>query len=94
MDYSEKIDVLTKLKESIENMDKNNQIEVLRLFHKNQVILNENKNGVYVNLTELNHDTLSHIYKFVDYIDSQENKLNQEETIKQEYKNTFFDNKD
>lgn len=93
-DYVVKIELLTKLKQSIENMDKNNQIEVLRLLHKNDVILNENKNGVYVNLTELNSETLNNICKFVEYIDSQENKLNREETIKQEYKNTFFDNKD
>ena len=93
-DYVVKIELLTKLKQSIENMDKNNQIEVLRLLHKNDVILNENKNGVYVNLTELNDETLNNICKFVDYIDSQENKLNHEESMKQEYKNTFFDNKD
>lgn len=91
----EKIEILTKLKNSIESMDKNNQIEVLRLLHKNDVFLNENKNGIYVNITELDDDILEDIYKFVEYIDTQEDKLNHEETEKQKYKNTFFvNNKD
>ena len=91
----EKIEILTKLKNSIEMMDKNNQIEVLRLLHNNHVFLNENKNGIYVNITELDDNILEDIYKFVEYIDKQEDKLNHEETEKQKYKNTFFvNNKD
>jgi len=90
MNDSSKIEILEKLKNSIEGMDKTNQIEVLRLLHKNNVFLNENKNGVYVNLTELNDSVLDNIFKFVEYIDSQENKLNKEETEKQEYINTYF----
>ena len=59
------------------------------------VILNENKNGIYVNITELDDNILEDIYKFVEYIDKQEDKLNHEETEKQKYKNTFFvNNKD
>jgi hypothetical protein len=90
MDNSAKIEILEKLKKSIETMDKINQIEVLRLLHKNNVFLNENKNGVYVNLTELSDNVLDNIFKFVEYIDTQENKLNKEETEKQEYINTYF----
>ena len=88
-----KIELLEKLKKSIENMDKINQIEVLRVLNKNGVFLNENKNGVYVNLTELSDEVLRVIVKFVEYVDSQENQLNKEESEKQEYKNTYFCNK-
>jgi len=87
-----KIVILERLKKSIESMDKINQIEVLRLLHKNNVFLNENKNGVYVNLTELTDSVLENIFKFVEYIDTQENKLNEEENVKQEYINTYFCN--
>jgi hypothetical protein len=87
-----KIVILERLKKSIEGMDKINQIEVLRLLHKNNVFLNENKNGVYVNLTELTDLVLDNIFKFVEYIDTQENKLNEEENEKQEYINTYFCN--
>jgi len=92
---TDKIEMLIKMKNTIECMDKNNQIEVLRLLHKNNAILNENKNGIHINLTELNDNTLSNIYNFVDYINTQENKLNDDEDEKQKYKNMFFvNNKD
>jgi len=45
---------LNYLRESIEHMNKFNQIEVLRLLHKyKDITLNENKNGVLVNLSEI-----------------------------------------
>ena len=42
------------IREQIENMSKFNQIEVLRILknHKN-IIINENKYGIHINLTEL-----------------------------------------
>ena len=91
---SDKIEMLSKMKATIEQMDKNNQIEVLRLLHKNNAILNENKNGIHINLTELQDDTLVNIFNFVEYINTQENKLNDDEYEKQKYKNMFFVNKD
>ena len=91
---NDKIEMLSKMKMTIEGMDKNNQIEVLRLLHKNNAILNENKNGIHINLTELNNDTLINIYNFVEYINTQENKLNDDECEKQKYKSMFFVNKD
>ena len=91
---NDKIEMLSKMKMTIELMDKNNQIEVLRLLHKNNAILNENKNGIHINLTELNDDTLVNIYNFVEYINTQENKLNDDECEKQKYKSMFFVNKD
>ena len=94
-DMDDKIEMLVKMKNSIEAMDKNNQIEVLRLLHKSDVILNENKNGIHIKLTELHDSVLLNIYNYVEYIHTQENKLNQEECEKQKYKNIYFtDNKD
>jgi hypothetical protein len=87
---SDKIEMLSKMKATIEQMDKNNQIEVLRLLHKNNAILNENKNGIHINLTELQESTLINIFNFVEYINTQENKLNDDEYEKQKYKNMFF----
>ena len=45
---------LNYIRDSIENMNKFNQIEVLRILYGNKdVILNENKYGVHINLSEL-----------------------------------------
>ena len=50
---------LNYIRESIENMNKFNQIEVLRILNGDKdVILNENKYGVHVNLTELNKNVI------------------------------------
>jgi len=90
----DRIDKLTIMKNSIENMDKTNQIEVLRLLNNYDVVLNENKNGIYINLSELDENIIDQIDKFVIYIHNQENRLTEEETEKQCYKNIYFDNKD
>ena len=90
----QRIDKLTNMKNFIEKMDNTNQVEVLRLLNNHSVVLNENKNGIYINLSELDEDIIDQIYKFVNYIHNQENKLSEEETEKQSYKNIYFDNKD
>lgn len=90
----DRIDKLTIMKNSIENMDNTNQIEVLRLLNNHDVVLNENKNGIYINLSELDENIIDQIDKFVIYIHNQENRLTEEETEKQSYKNIYFDNKD
>ena len=41
------------IKDKIENMNKFNQIEILRIFNKFNITLNENKYGVHINLADL-----------------------------------------
>jgi hypothetical protein len=82
---------LSLMKDKIERMPKNNQIEVLKILKKNQNIkLNENKSGVFVNLSFLTKETLDEIEKYVSYVNDQETVINTIETQKQEFKNTFF----
>ena len=90
----DRVKKLNNMKMSIENMDKLNQIEVLRLLQNHLAVLNENKNGIYINLSELDENIIEQIYNFVEYIHKQENKLTVDESEKQSYKNTYFDNKD
>ena len=84
-------DSLTSMKDKIERMPKNNQIEVLKILKKYQGIkLNENKSGVFVNLSFLSKEILDEIDKYVCYVNDQEFVINTIETQKQEFKNTFF----
>ena len=88
---------LNYLRETIENMNKFNQIEVLRILHKHQdITINENKNGIHVNLSELKKDVLDELAMYVKYVNIQENTLNETEKQKEDYRNTYFtkDNKD
>lgn len=90
----DRIKKLNNMKICIESMDKTNQIEVLRLLQNHLAVLNENKNGIYINLSELDENIIEKIYNFVDYIHNQDNKLIVDESEKQSYKNIYFDNKD
>jgi hypothetical protein len=82
---------LEYLRESIENMNKYNQTAVLQILHKNkEVTLNSNKNGIYVNLSDLKKNVLDELSSFVKYIHTQESNLNLFEQQKEDYKNMYF----
>ena len=85
------ISELNYIRESIENMNKFNQIEVLRLLtgHKD-VYLNENKYGVHINLSELKIDIINELYAFIKYVSTQELTLNSIEKQKDDYRTTYF----
>ena len=84
-------ETLSAIKDKIEKMPKNNQIEVLKILKKYQNIkLNENKSGIFVNLSFLSREILEEIDKYVNYVNDQEDVINTIETQKQEFKNTFF----
>jgi hypothetical protein len=88
---------LNYIREQLENMSKFNQIEILRILTKNKnVITNENKYGIHINLSELDINTLDDLMIYIKYVNTQEIYLNNIEQEKEKYKNTFFlkDNKD
>lgn len=82
---------LNYIRETIENMNKFNQIEVLRLLNKHdEVILNENKYGIHINLSELSKDILNQLNDYIKYVSNQEQTLNSIEQQKEDYRNTYF----
>jgi hypothetical protein len=88
---------LNYVRETVESMNKFNQIEVLRILNNNkEVILNENKYGVHVNLSELCKEILEDIILYINYVNKQETTLNEIEKQKESFKNIYFtkDNKD
>jgi hypothetical protein len=82
---------LEDIKRKIESMSKIHQIEILRIL-KNapNAKLNENKSGVYVNLTLLPKESIDELLTYVKYITDQEQTLNTVENQKTEFKNAFF----
>jgi hypothetical protein len=82
---------LNYLRESIESMNKFNQIEVLRIFNKyKDITLNENKYGIHINLSEVKKDVLDELSLYVKYVNTQENTLNDVEQKKEDFRNTYF----
>jgi len=88
---------LNSIRDSIESMSKFNQVEILRILSKNKdVVLNENKYGTHINLTELSKELIEELYSYIKYVNTQEITLNQVEQQKETFKNIYFtkDNKD
>jgi hypothetical protein len=82
---------LNKLKDRIEQMDKYHQIEILRILNGfSTVKTNENKNGTFINLTELSFDVLTALEKYADYVDEQQTQLKKIETEKNKLEQNFF----
>ena len=83
------------LKSQIEQMNKTQHIEILKILKSNPMVkLNENKSGVFINLSFLPLETLSEIQEYVHYIQDQESSLRSLEYQKEEFKNTFFTEKE
>ena len=55
----DKVKQLTELKNQVESLDKHHQIEILKILSKNMCKINENKSGVFVNMTFLDEKILS-----------------------------------
>ena len=93
----QEINRLNYIRDKIESMQKFNQVEVLRIFSKNKdVILNENKYGIHINLSDLNNSMIDELETYINYVNTQEMNLHQMEKQKEEFKNIYFtkDNKD
>ena len=93
MTYSE--DELNIIKDKIEGFSKENQIEILKILN-NHVNLNENNNGVFVNLTSLEDPVVHELENYIHFVESQEKVLKYDETKKENIEETYFkkDNKE
>lgn len=88
-----KQDDLIRIKTSIEKMNKFHQIGVLKLLSSREgLTVNENNNGVFINLSDLDTETLHELSNYIHYVNEQESDLNQHEEKKEKYKTVFFDN--
>jgi hypothetical protein len=82
---------LEMLKNAVEKMGKTQHIEIANLLKRNPAVkLNENKSGIYVNLSFLPKDTIHEMVEYVNYIKDQELALSGLETQKSEFKTAFF----
>lgn len=74
---------LTLLCKTIENFSKEDQIEILKIIsHVNVQLISENNNGSFINMNDLNDDTLLKINNYVDYVLKKNNEINNIENEK------------
>ncbi len=82
---------LKNMKENIEKMSKVHQVAILGIFSKNdKIVLNENKSGIFINLSVVPESVIDEVIKYIEYVSKQESQLNSGEKEKERYKQTFF----
>jgi hypothetical protein len=84
------LEILEKLKNTIEGLNKYHQLEILKILSRSLCKINENKSGVYVNLSFLEKTVIDDLFKYLEYIKEQEESLNTMEYQKEEFKNSYF----
>jgi hypothetical protein len=76
---------ITALAATIEKMTSAQHIEVLRIITSiDPIKINENRNGVYINMTMLSLDTVAALQKYSGYLADQEAILAPAEAVKTE----------
>lgn len=81
---------LKQLKDRIESLNQHHQIEILKIVTKNEVAYTENKNGSFVNLTNIDDTIVSKMVDYLNYVDEQESQLKEVENQKTELTKQFF----
>lgn len=85
-----RINAIKELKDRIELLSKFHQVEILRILTANNVKINENKNGVFVNITFLDDAIIDIIRDYLSYVNTQEIQLAEIEDQKASLCKEFF----
>ena len=77
-------------------MSKFHQLQILRILKSNKnVVLNENNNGIFINLSEQSEQIIISLKEYANYVKDIQNDLSQIEKKKVILANNFFkDNKE
>ena len=82
---------LQNLKDKIEKLSRENHIEIFKILKENEVTFSENKNGIFINISELDKAIIDKLVDYVEYYYSQEHILNKAEKEKEKYKQNYFE---
>lgn len=86
---------LIKLCKIIETLENSHHIEIAKILKTNNVYLNENSNGIFVNLNKISFNVYNTICNYIDFIKKQESDINKDEKLKRTLQTIYFkDNKD
>jgi len=87
------IESLQKIKDIVEKYNKQQQLDILKIFIDDSINISENSNGSFINLTELQDSTIKKIQEYIDFINLQNIKLSDIETTKKDIESNFFNKK-
>jgi hypothetical protein len=87
-------DELENIKHRIEVMNKPDQLEILKLLSKHLCKLNENKSGVFINMSFLSNDILEEMKNYINYTQEKTTNLETMEYQKDEFKKSLLNEKE
>ena len=86
---------LMNIRNIIEKMNKVHHIKFFELLKNNNIPFSENRNGIFFNMNSFNIKIIEQINNYINYVQKQENNLEETENLKNNFKNEFFkDNKE
>jgi hypothetical protein len=88
--YTHNLDQLNNIKKTIESMNKNYHIEILKLLVNNDISISKNNNGSFVNLSNLDSTLINKLEEFIKYVEEQQSELSCIEDEKISIKKEFF----
>ena len=72
------------LRDKIQELEKFHQIEIFRILKTHDVNYTENRNGIFVNMNELDNNIINNIEKYLHYVSTQQNQLDVVEQQKEQ----------
>ena len=86
---------LGKIRKMIELLEVNHHIEIAKILHKNNIKLSENSNGIFINLSNLDNNSMDKIKEYLSFVKNQNLYISKDEETKENLENIYFkDNKD
>ena len=85
---------LEKVKERVEALSVERQVEILQVFVQNGITINENRTGIRLNLGylyEKNRDVFDKIVVLTEQLEKQEEKFNEMEEEKHKITHDYFE---
>lgn len=84
-------DVIIRLKNKIEKLDKEKQVEMFNNLHKKNIVFSENRNGVFINMNDIPKPVIKELITYIDYIEKQDALLKTIEKEKMEIEQSFME---
>ena len=86
---------LINLRDKIQKLNKFHQLEIFRIFKTQKINFTENRNGIFINMNDLDEIILRTIAEYLNYVSTQQQHLDSIEQQKAMIVKSFFkDNKE
>ena len=89
-DIMHTVNKIKRLRDTIEQMEKVHQLQILDICKRHNVQYTENINGIFINMILLKEATLLAIDEYINYITLQQLQLDDAEATKKQYQEEFY----